>query len=144
MNGIGGSWGSIGGIGIGGIGTIGHTRGHSSIHSYTCTIRCGIGSTTVSGRLPPETIQRIVRQNFGRFRACYETGLTRNPALEGRVTTRFVIDRSGAVASAENGGSDLPDAGVVGCVVGAFRGISFPQPEGGIVTVTYPIQLSPG
>jgi hypothetical protein len=97
-----------------------------------------------SGRLPPEAIQRIVRQNFGRFRACYEAGLVRNPALSGTVTTRFVIDRAGAVASAVDGGSSLPDPAVAGCVVRAFSGVSFPQPEGGIVTVSYPISFSPG
>ncbi|APR81984.1 Hypothetical protein A7982_07333 [Minicystis rosea] len=102
---------------------------------------CGYGCS-VSGRLPPQAIQRIIRQNFGRFRACYEQGLVRNPALQGTVRTRFVIGRDGAVASAQNGGSDLPDAEVVSCVVRAFYGISFPQPEGGIVTVTYPIAFS--
>ena len=30
-----------------------------------------------NGHLPPEIIQRIVRQNFGRFRFCYENGLRR-------------------------------------------------------------------
>ena len=102
------------------------------------------GGYSVSGRLPPEVIQRIVRQNFGRFRACYEDGLRTNPSLQGRVTVRFVIGRDGAVSNASDGGSDLPDAGVVACVVRAFRGLSFPQPEGGIVTVTYPITFSPG
>ncbi len=105
---------------------------------YTC---CG---TSVSGRLPPEAIQRIIRQNFGRFRACYETALRDNPTLAGRVSTRFVIGRSGAVESAADGGSTLPSPKVVACVVQAFRTLSFPQPEGGIVTVTYPILFSPG
>ena len=67
-----------------------------------------------------------------------------NPNLEGRVSARFVIGRDGAVSNASNGGSDLPDSGVVSCVVSAFYGLSFPQPEGGIVTVVYPIMLSPG
>ena len=31
-----------------------------------------------------------------------------------------------------------------GCVVKAFYGLSFPKPEGGIVTVSYPIILQPG
>ena len=53
------------------------------------------GATQVNGRLPPEVIQRIVRQNFGRFRLCYENGLRNNPNLQGRVTVKFVIDRSG-------------------------------------------------
>jgi hypothetical protein len=29
-------------------------------------------------------------------------------------------------------------------VVRSFYGLSFPQPEGGIVTVVYPIMFSPG
>ena len=57
---------------------------------------------------------------------------------------RFVIGRDGAVSNVGNGGSDLPDANVVSCVVRAFYGLSFPQPENGIVTVTYPIVFTPG
>ena len=97
-----------------------------------------------NGRLPAEVIQRIVRQNFGRFRLCYEAGLRGNPSLSGRVATKFVIDRNGAVASAMDAGSDLPDQQVVGCVVRSFHNLSFPAPEGGIATVTYPIVLQPG
>ena len=44
----------------------------------------------------------------------------------------------------QDGGSDLPDQGVVGCVVRGFGNLSFPQPEGGIVTVVYPIIFNPG
>jgi hypothetical protein len=100
------------------------------------------GSPTVSGRLPPEVIRRIVRVNFGRFRLCYENGLKNNPDLKGRVNVRFVIARDGSVSAVSNAGSDLPDPGVVSCVVRAFRGLSFPQPEGGIVTVVYPITFA--
>jgi hypothetical protein len=80
-----------------------------------------MGATSVSGRLPPEVIQRIVRQNFGRFRLCYENGLRNNPNLQGRVSVRFVIGRDGAVSNVGNGGSDLPDSGVVSCVVRLLR-----------------------
>jgi hypothetical protein len=102
------------------------------------------GTTMVNGRLPPEVIQRIVRQNFGRFRLCYENGLRSNPALEGTVSVKFVIGRDGAVSSTSDGGSDLPDQSVVSCVVRGFGNLSFPQPEGGIVVVTYPIIFKPG
>jgi hypothetical protein len=102
------------------------------------------GATKVSGHLPPEVIQRIVRQNYGRFRACYESGLRGNPNLTGRVTARFIIGRDGAVTNAANGGSDMPDSKVVGCVLSQFYGLSFPSPENGIVTVSYPIMFTPG
>ena len=101
------------------------------------------GDSIVSGHIPPEVVQRIVRQNYGRFRMCYENGLRSNPNLSGRVTTRFVIGRDGSVANASNGGSDLADPGVVSCVVSAFYGLSFPTPENGVVTVSYPIAFSP-
>jgi hypothetical protein len=156
------------GINIGGIGTIGHGtgmaggqgfgNGHGRIggsHSVRApVIRCGPSpdevregivtgcATQVNGRLPPETIQRIVRQSFGRFRGCYDTALRTNPGLQGRVAVKFVIDRSGQVAAASDAGSDLADASVVACVVRGFQDLSFPQPEGGIVTVVYPLVLT--
>jgi TonB family protein len=102
------------------------------------------GATTVSGRLPPEVIQRIVRQNFGRFRLCYERGLSNNPSLEGQVVVRFVIGTDGAVSSVTKQSSTLADEAVAACVVAAFRSLSFPQPEGGVVSVSYPIAFKPG
>jgi hypothetical protein len=101
------------------------------------------GVLTTNGRIPPEVIQRTVRQNYGRFRMCYERGLTKNPNLEGRVSVRFVINREGAVQSVSSGSSDLPDSGVVGCVLSQFYSLGFPKPEGGIVTVVYPLMFTP-
>ena len=96
-----------------------------------------MGALTISGRLAPEVIQRIVRQNFGYFRMCYEKGLVKKPDLEGKVLTRFVIDKSGSLSTVKSSG-DLP-ASVVRCVEASFRGLSFPAPGGGVVTVSYPI-----
>ena len=122
-----------------------HTRGAISLCGDPPGAASGSGClTTVSGRLPPEIVQRIVRQNFGRFRLCYQQGMeAKGNSLSGRVAVKFVIGRDGSVASASNGGSDLPDAQVVSCVVRAFAGLSFPAPEGGVVSVTYPIFFSP-
>jgi hypothetical protein len=98
---------------------------------------------TVNGRLQREIIQRIVRQNFGRFRFCYESGLRANPSLQGRVIVKFTIDRSGSVGLSSDAGGDLPDRTVTQCVVRAFADLSFPAPDGGMVTVVYPIVLNP-
>jgi hypothetical protein len=146
--GIGIGIGDIGGLGNGAGpgegGGIGHGRdtlhrGHEVRSPHILD-----GATAVSGRLPPEIVQRIVRENFARFRFCYENGLRQNPTLAGRVSVRFVIDRTGAVAVLADGGSDLPDHHVVECVVRSFGNLSFPEPAGGSVTVTYPITFSPG
>jgi hypothetical protein len=106
-------------------------------------VGCG-GSVGISGRIPPQTIQRIVRQNFGRFRLCYERGLLKNPLLAGRVTTRFYITPKGHVVAPTNDGADLPDADVVSCVTRAYSDLVFPRDPGdSVVTVVYPIAFSP-
>jgi hypothetical protein len=100
--------------------------------------------TIVVGRLPPEVVQRIVRQHYGQVRRCYEDGLKRNPKLTGTVVTTFVIGSDGTIGNvAEGAGTDLPDAAVRACVVSGFKKLVFPSPESGTVTVTFPITLEP-
>ncbi len=144
------------GVGLGNIGTIGHGAGTGTGQGFgsghgrlggshrSRPPQVRMGATTVTGSLPPEVVQRIVRQNYGRFRLCYENGLRNNPNLQGRVSVRFVIGRDGSVSNVGNAGSDLPDASVVACVVRSYQGLTFPEPEAGIVTVVYPIMFSPG
>ncbi|WP_044239644.1 AgmX/PglI C-terminal domain-containing protein [Chondromyces apiculatus] len=160
LSGVGEQGGGLGaGIGLGALGTIGNGNGLGDGQGFGPGGRSSgrlqpshkvsspivrVSTATVSGRLPPEVIQRTVRQNFGRFRHCYEAGLRGNPNLAGRVSVAFVIGRDGAVSSVQNAGSDMADPSVVSCVVRSFYGLSFPSPENGIVTVTYPIAFSPG
>ncbi|HEY2509953.1 MAG TPA: AgmX/PglI C-terminal domain-containing protein [Polyangiaceae bacterium] len=96
------------------------------------------------GRLAPELIQREVRSHFGLLRTCYESGLRVDPNLQGTVATKFVIKRDGTVSHVEGVGSDLPARRVLACVHDAFRKLVFPRPNGGIVTVVYPIIFKPG
>jgi hypothetical protein len=98
-----------------------------------------------NGRLPPETIQRVVRESFGRFRACYERGLARNKSLAGAVRVRFVIDTTGKVGEVGDAGeSTLDDPETVKCIVRELGTLSFPRPQGGVVTVVYPLVFGPG
>jgi hypothetical protein len=136
---------------LGSIGTIGHPGGVGVGQGFGCcggrlprehvtmVPRMTYGLTTVNGRLPPEVIQRIVRQSFGRLRGCYEAGLQRRPDLEGRIAVKFVIDREGQVAMTSAAERSLDDESVAKCVARSFEAMSFPRPEGGVVTVTYPV-----
>lgn len=156
LSGIGEGGGGRGeGIGLGSIGTLGHGAGTGTGQGFgSGNGRLGgahrskppsvrMGAISVNGRLPPEVIQRIVRQNFGRFRLCYESGLKSNPNLAGRVSVAFTIAKDGSVKDV-SGSGDLGDAGVVSCITKAFYGLSFPEPEGGDVKVNYPIAFAPG
>jgi hypothetical protein len=162
LRGTGGDGGESGGgrgegIGLGNIGTIGHGAGTGTGQGFgsgqgrlggarsSSTPKIRQGATTVNGRLPPEVIQRIVRQNFGRFRLCYENGLRSDPKLAGTVATKFVIGTDGSVTSTSRDSSTtMTDAGVVACVTRGFSNLSFPQPEGGVVVVIYPLVFAPG
>jgi hypothetical protein len=153
-----GGGGTADGIGLNGISGLGHTgtclgpncsgigvgygKPGGGYRPHTIRVR-EPGGVTTNGHLPPEVIQRIVRQNFGRFSFCYQNGLKTNPNLEGRVTVKFVIGRDGAVQLAADGGSDIPDASVKQCVVSGFAGLSFPAPDNGMVTVVYPLMFTP-
>ena len=139
VEGVGQGFGTMHGYALGGIGS---PAGRTRAMPRSPTIRQGV---VESGEgIAPEVVTRIVRQNFGRFRLCYEEGLRRDPERAGQITTRFVIARDGSVASSTDSGSDLGDAAVVRCVVTAFGNLTFPAPERGAVIVKFPIRFSPG
>jgi TonB family protein len=93
--------------------------------------------------LPPEEIRAVVAEKKGLIKACYERGLARDLSLEGTVVAKFVIGEDGAVSSAEEGESTLPDDDVRACVLATIRGLRFPAPESGTVAVTYPFEFNP-
>lgn len=94
--------------------------------------------------LPAEVIQRVIKQNFGQFRRCYEAGLRSCPNLQGRVTVRFTILRDGSVKGARVESSDLPDKAVGTCVAHRMGELTFPTFDGKPIQVSYPISFSPG
>jgi hypothetical protein len=94
-------------------------------------------------RLRPEVIRRTARASYDKLQTCYEDGLARNRELQGRVIVRFIIGREGKVASISVADNQLTDCAVVRCVRDTFRGIEFPAPKGGVVSVSYPIMLLP-
>ncbi len=98
----------------------------------------------VGSGLPSEQVRRIVRQNTGRFRLCYDEGLRRDPELAGRVDVVFRVDPSGVVGHTRDDGSTLGDPRVVACVLRAFSPIPFPPPEQGDVEVRCSLSFLPG
>lgn len=102
-----------------------------------------LDSTSVSGELPIEVIEHVARPYLGRAVGCYEAALRADPTIEGQLVVDFLIARDGAVSAMTSRASSTLDRGAVGaCVARTFYGMSFPQPEGGVVKVTYPVGLS--
>ena len=78
-----------------------------------------------------------------KIKFCYEAVLGGQLDLHGKVTVHFVIDGTGAVASAKATSDMNGDARVPDCVVKVLKGVPFPEPKGGgLVFVTYPFVFS--
>ncbi|MGK4000882.1 AgmX/PglI C-terminal domain-containing protein [Sorangium sp. So ce1024] len=115
--------------------------------------------------IPPHVVRRVVHENFGAMRACYEKGLRKNPKLEGRIPVHLVVNAQGKVTyagDADRPPADAPllialpspgatapsssapplrDEAVVDCVLGVFRGLRFPAlaDNKSVATVVYPV-----
>ena len=97
---------------------------------------------TVTGKLPIEVVQRIVRAKLSRLRVCYEQGLKKSHDLAGTVFFDFVVDTTGALKSSKlAAGGTLTDPTVTSCVVGVIATLSFPEPDAGTVSVHYGVDF---
>lgn len=143
-------WGGGEAFGQGGLGLSGPSSGGGTIGRGAGAAASGAHRTAdapsvrsagaqVSGRIPPEIIQRVVRRRTPDLRACYTDALARRPDVRGRVSVRFVIATNGDVGAVTDGGSTVNDPELVACVVRAFRSLAFPAPEAGVITVVYPL-----
>jgi hypothetical protein len=107
--------------------------------------RARIGTAVISGRLAPAVIQKVVRSSWEKFRKCYDAVLAKKPDYTSKISLRFVVQRDGGVGTADVSPDSAPrEEQPESCLLAAVKQLRFPAPEGGIVTVVYPIVLSPG
>jgi hypothetical protein len=109
----------------------------------TCADEEEVLSEIERERLPPEQIQSIIRARYPNIHKCYESGLASNPHLKGRITTRFIIRRDGAVSGAYVQDNELRDCRVAKCIREEMAKCTFPKPKYGTVTVVYPLMFHP-
>lgn len=102
------------------------------------------GGSLPSGTLGSEQIRDVVRGAIPELRFCFEWQLSRHPDLAGRVTLEFRIAEDGTVEEPSIAEDELGDETVLRCFRGVTSRMRFPPPEGGPVTVRYPITLEPG
>jgi hypothetical protein len=120
----------------------GHGRLGGAHAALSPAPRASAGAT-VSGSTSPMVIQAVVRRNMEGARRCYNDALRADPALGGRVVVRLVIARDGKVASSNVGELRGLSQAVADCVARSMLRAVFPAPEGGTVTVMYPIVFGP-
>jgi tetratricopeptide (TPR) repeat protein len=138
FDGAGNAWGpGIGtgqgfGAGRGRTGAQAHARSGGSHAALAPQIRAPEGGFRVTeGGLAIDRVRRIVRQSFGRFRLCYEQGLSRRPDLAGRLTVGVSLSRDGLPDRVHIIDSTVSDADMVDCIQHSFQGLSFDKPDNG-------------
>ena len=97
----------------------------------------------ITNRIPPEIVMRPIATRAACLRACYQRALAAKPNLQGRVAIRLVIDEDGWLRRTSVWQNELGDSEVATCLAQELVGLQFPQPEGGKVTVIYPLELTP-
>jgi hypothetical protein len=137
----------VGGFGIIGTGSggAGFGRGGGLSLGRARAVDVVPDDATVHGSLDKEIIRRIIRRHLNEVRFCYESELTRQPNLAGRLVVMFTIGANGQVISSALQYSTMGNARVEGCLVQAVRRWEFPYPSGGgIVIVSYPFDFVAG
>jgi len=97
-------------------------------------------------QIDPNAVRSVIRAANSRFIICYVQGLKKDKKLAGRVETKFVIDETGHVISAEDvtKSNVLQDDATRECIVSKFKQLEFPPPQpSGKVPITYPLLLDP-
>lgn len=97
-----------------------------------------VPSSTPSGTLGRNVIQRVVSQHMRSVQFCYERELLKYPGLTGKIVVDWTIGTRGDVTAAKVGFSTLASPGVARCVLRRLRSWRFPRPRGGSVQVRYP------
>jgi len=96
----------------------------------------------VEGHLDRGEIQKVVNAHLFQVQGCYERQLAKNPSLSGKIAFRWVITPTGSVGSTRVAQSSIQSVEVASCIQSAIQGWTFPAPEGGSVTVTYPFAFT--
>ena len=138
--------------GLGGLGTKGRGSGASGYGSgggnFGSKGEGGIGTVggdpIILGALDKSLIDAVIKRNMAQIRYCYQRELTKNPALGGKITVKFVIAKDGTVSSATAASTTMNNSAVESCINSRFMKFQFPEPKGGgIVIVKYPFIFAP-
>jgi hypothetical protein len=124
---------------LGDVGKLEVKPGTGAVRARVSAVPAGVSG---EGHLDRGAIQKVVNSHLYQVQGCYERQLAANPTLGGKATFQWVINTSGGVSGVRIAQSSIASVEVMSCIQGAISRWSFPKPEGGSVTVTYPFAFS--
>ena len=99
------------------------------------------GQKHMEGNIPPDAVIKVVKQNSGGLRACYEKALKRKPDLQyvSSVTARFQIVNTGQAQGVVF--TPHTDAEMEKCMASTMEKWKFPTFQGEPVAFEQPVNL---
>lgn len=105
------------------------------------TPKLRVGHGGFLGRLSEEVVVRVLHMASNAFPTCWTT---RGLNVNGTVGIKLVISRDGTIGNIEATSRDAVDVLTADCVLNVIRELRFPPPEGGMVTLQFPLVLGSG
>ena len=99
-----------------------------------CTGKCGDGE-------PSAALASAVNATARSAQGCYNRAL-RSGEASGRMTVSVQVGSTGAVCGASIVDDNVHSSEISSCILGRFRGRSFPPPKSGCVVVNVPINFT--
>jgi len=101
-----------------------------------------MGSPAAASSISREVIARPVRAKYPELKACFDAAIERNPDLSGgRVVTRYVVEKGGAVSSAVVTENETSDTRMAACVRRVFLSLEYPAEWSQRATINYPLEF---
>jgi hypothetical protein len=99
------------------------------------------GEKHMEGNVPPEAVAKVVKQNSGGLRACYEHALKRKPDLQyvSTVTARFQVKNTGSAINVSF--APHTDQEMEKCMAQTMEKWKFPSFQGDPVAFEQPVNL---
>lgn len=95
----------------------------------------------VSGSLSRSDVYKTIDRYIGKLQACYESRLSDNPSLSGKVVFSWTVKTNGRVKGVRQKSSTLADAKASRCLSRIIKTMKFPHPKGGEVEISYPFMF---
>jgi hypothetical protein len=101
----------------------------------------GAGQKHMEGNIAPDAVVKVVRQNSGGLRACYEKALKRKPDLQyvSSVTAHFQVENVGAARQVSF--TPHTDQEMEKCMASTMEKWKFPTFQGDPVAFEQPVNL---
>ncbi len=136
--GVGGK-GGLGGIGggTGASGTGAGAGGETKVAGPKGDISTGVTSMSV----PVNNAERVIAGLRGRFKSCYQRGLSEDPNQSGKATFSVKVAPNGEVALVTVASNAGLSATVTGCIQRALQGANFDAPGGSGSALSVPVNF---